>query len=230
MVSWRGLPSASARNQHLILALVALLLGIALIAPLWGTRLESPQYHGEEALKVSVFAGRLTGDLREIQTLNQYVGVHIPTNIPELKFSRPVIAGFLVLTVLVCFLPARHRRRGSLVLFVWLFVFLTTALLLLQYRLYELGHVRSKGILTSIKDFTPLVIGTQKIGNFTVSSYPEIGGWSLLAAMVLSGFAAFVSKKKVAEETGETDHSNAAAKQISIHKRNAIEWQSTTKV
>jgi hypothetical protein len=207
------------------------LLAFALIAPLWGTRLESPQYHGEEALKVSVFAGRLSGDLHEIQTLNQYIGVHIPMDIPELQLSRPMIGGLILLTAFVFFLPSRYRRYGTAVLFVFMLVLLTTALAFLQYRLYEMGHVRGKGILTSVKNFTPLIIGSQKIGNFTVSSYPQIGGWSLLAAMLLTGFAAFIRPKRMgAAEGGKTNRSDPRPQQLPVHKRNRIEWQSISKL
>jgi len=61
------------------------LLVLSLTLPLWHLRMEAPQYRDEEALKVAVYPHALRGDLNEIRVLNQYIGVHIPAQLPQLR-------------------------------------------------------------------------------------------------------------------------------------------------
>src|SRR3954466_4308047 len=79
-------PMNKVRRTILPMALALLAAGSLLAAvklPLWHLRMEAPQYKDQEALRVNVFAGSMSGDLREITVLNQYIGVHIPPVLPQ---------------------------------------------------------------------------------------------------------------------------------------------------
>ena len=179
-----------------MLAGVALLLAVTLWAPLWSTRMESPQYRGEEALEVVVYAGQMRGDLREIQTLNKYVGVHLPERIPELR-ATPWVLGFLLLAALVALLlPLAGRRKAAMALFVLMLLVSIAGAAMLEHRLQELGHDRTHAIVANFSDFSPPLLGTAKIANFTVHAGLEYGAWAFLAAWFLTGWAAFSGRKK----------------------------------
>jgi len=58
---------------------------------------------------------------------------------------------------------------------------------IVQRRLYAVGHERDRHApITAVKDFTPRLIGPTKVGNFTVWSFPHIGGIALAAAAALT--------------------------------------------
>ena len=58
-----------------------------------------------------------------------------------------------------------------------------------QWRQLRPGQfeVARTDLVKAVKDFTPPLIGPAKIGNFTVWSFPHLGGCALLAAAVLAG-------------------------------------------
>jgi hypothetical protein len=78
-------------------------------------------------------------------------------------------------------------RWTSVAVFVALLVFSAS---IVQRRLYGVGHDRDPHPpITAIKDFTPRLVGPTKIGNFTVWSFPHIGGIALAlgAGLTLAG-------------------------------------------
>ena len=81
-------------------------------------------------------------------------------------------------------MTGRIVRWASVGLFVAFFVFCTQTI---QRHLYSVGHDRDRDApITAIKDFTPRLIGPTKVGNFTVWSFPHVGGIALVAAMSLA--------------------------------------------
>lgn len=181
----------SGPGPRVMMGAVAALLAISLLAPLWITRMEAPQYRDEEILEVRVSAGRVEGDIREIDLLNQYVGVRLPLDTPELQASPWLLAGLLG-CALVATVAAPGRRRAVIWLLLGAMVLTAVGGLgLLQYRLWEMGHVRDKSIFAGVADFTPPVLGSKKIANFTVHMSLGLGGWAYGLALVLVGATAW---------------------------------------
>jgi hypothetical protein len=68
-----------------------------------------------------------------------------------------------------------------------LVMFLVASAAVVQARLYQVGHDRDPlSPLRSVHDFTPLLVGPAKVGNFTVWSFPHAGAVMLLMAAALS--------------------------------------------
>jgi hypothetical protein len=178
------------RGRRPALAAASVLLLAALFVPLWMTRMEAPQYRGEEALRVKVFAGRVTGDIREIELLNSYVGVHLPLDTPEMKATPWVLGGLCLLSLIVLLVPLRRRGSAALGLSLLMIVVGVAGAGVLQYRLYQLGHERTHSVMARVPDFTPFVIGSQKIANFTATMSIGPGGWCYLAALILLAWSA----------------------------------------
>jgi hypothetical protein len=132
------------------------------------------------------------GDVREVETLQRYIGVTFPERMPELQWLPLVV---LVLTVML--LAGAMAGRGPVgrvlrVVTVTLFVvFLAGSAALVQKRLYDVGHDRDPNApLKAVKTFTPPMVGPARVGNFTVWSFPHAGALALLTAGVLAGAAA----------------------------------------
>ncbi|MFQ5720270.1 MAG: hypothetical protein ACE5IK_12045 [Acidobacteriota bacterium] len=195
--------SAWSGRRRLIPIAAAAALAVTLVAPLWRTRMVAPQYRGDEALKVDVYAGRVVGDLAEIQTLNQYIGVHLPLDTPELRATPWVLGALLLLAVLWALVPPTWYRPAAAVLLTGMVLAAALATFALEKRLYEIGHDRDRGVFARVDDFTPPIIGSRKIANFVVSTMPQVGAWAFVAAAGLAGWGAF-SRSGVRGRTMET--------------------------
>jgi hypothetical protein len=165
----------------------ALLAAAALVLPLWGFSMSAPQYP-DETLHLQVQRTGIVGDVHEVETLQQYVGVRFPTDMPELKWATRAIVAGIVLLLLAAFVGAgtgAHVYR--MVCAVALVIFLVASAGVVQARLYQVGHERDPhSPLRGMRDFTPPLVGPARVGNFTVWSFPHAGALFLLAAAALS--------------------------------------------
>jgi hypothetical protein len=169
----------------------ALLTAASLTLPLWGVRMTAPQYP-DEALMLHIDRNGIGGDVQEVETLQQYIGVRFPADLPELDWLPAVVAGLTVLLVAGAAAGSGALAHGLRVATVVLFaLFLAGSAAVVQKRLYDVGHQRDPNApIKAVKDFTPPLIGPAKVGNFTVWSFPHVGGCALLAAAVLAGSVA----------------------------------------
>lgn len=176
------------------------LLLASLRMPLWHIRMEAPQYHDEEALKVNVLPGSLNGDLREIKVLNRYIGVHIPDTLPQTHWLPIVIGAGAVLGLIAAFLPPRIRRFAAPGAAALLAVAMLTAAGQAQWQMYHLGHARDQHTpLQGIKDFTPPLLGNLKLANFELKSRLGPGSAAIAGAIALYAAIGFAARKKKLE-------------------------------
>lgn len=159
----------------------------ALILPLWGFAMSAPQYP-DETLHLQVTRAGIVGDVQEVSTLQHFIGVRFPTALPELKWATAGIGGLAVLLLLGAFVGVGTGGRVyRLVCAVALVMFLVASAAVVQTRLYQAGHDRDPSSpLRGMHDFTPLLVGPARVGNFTVWSFPHVGALTLLVAAALS--------------------------------------------
>ncbi len=153
--------------------------------PLWRVTLEAPQY--PEGIGMLIHVNGVTGvtehDLDNINGLNHYIGMHRiePDAIPELRYM-PWIAATIALTgLLVAWRGARGLYIG------WACAVLATlgAGVYDFWRWeYDYGHNLNPDAAIRIPGLTyqPPLFGSKQILNFVANSYPDIGGWMLIAA------------------------------------------------
>ncbi len=197
-------PEPARRGSRRRLLLAATLAGTAAVMlvaslwlPLWRMRLEAPQYRGAEALQVIVSPHGMGGDLREIEVLNQYIGVHVPKTLPEFRWLPAVLGGGAGLTVLAAALPGRLRRMGLLLVPVGLAMALGAAAIQARGQMRDIGHDRDhKTKLVGVPDFTPPMLGTSRIAQFEVTSRLGAGAILISAAMALQTAAAALSRRQ----------------------------------
>ena len=165
----------------------AALTAAALALPLWGFAMSAPQYPGE-TLHLQVARAGIVGDVGEVSTLQKYIGVRFPRELPELRWATRAIAALAALLVVGAFAGSGRAARAYRVACAAAFLlFLAASAAAVQVRLYRVGHERDASApIRAVHDFTPPLVGPAKVGNFTVWSFPHTGALLLLGAAALS--------------------------------------------
>jgi hypothetical protein len=165
----------------------AILTAAAFVLPLWGFAMSAPQYPGE-TLHLKVARSGIVGDVGEVSTLQKYIGVAFPRELPELRWAMRTIAALAALLVVGAFAGSgRAARTYRVVCAAAFLLFLAASAADVQARLYRVGHERDANApIRAIHDFTPPLIGPARVGNFTVWSFPHAGALLLLGAAALS--------------------------------------------
>ena len=164
-----------------LLVLAAVMLVVSIFLPFWSMTLNAPQYPG--GLHVLAFLNRLTGDVHEIDGLNHYIGMRPLGEAAQLERSLSIMM-IVVLSLLVFGAVFIHNKWAALLsLPAVLFPvgFLVDLYLWLSYFGNNLDPTAP--LSSSIKPFTPPVLGTGKVGQFTTVAVPESG---LILAAVAS--------------------------------------------
>jgi nitrous oxidase accessory protein len=142
--------------------------------------MRAPQYPA--GLSLSAYGTGMTGDVSELNILNHYIGMP-PLHAPPLETAMfPYAVGALIV---LCLLSPLHRMLRRLAIAA---VGLAPVAMLadLQWRLYEFGHTLNPEAPIRLKAFTPLVIGSTAMGNFTSTGMVSWGlGCLVIAALLL---------------------------------------------
>ena len=174
-------------NARVCYALAAALCAAALAMPLWGFAMSAPQYP-DETLHLRIARSGIVGDVHEVETLQQYIGVRFPNDLPELTWAVRSIIALAALLFVAAF--AGHRRLGHwyrIACATMVVTFLMVAAAAVQARLYQVGHERDNNApIRAVRNFTPPLVGPVKVGNFTVWSFPHVGGILLVGAAAFS--------------------------------------------
>ncbi|MHC4550457.1 MAG: hypothetical protein ACYTEZ_16955 [Planctomycetota bacterium] len=181
-------------------ARVLLIVGVLAIPlvfhlPLWTMAFESNQY--PDPLRLAIHVDHLEGqktaqrdDLREINSLNHYIGMR---PLLESDFSEflwmPFAMGFFALFCLRAVVLGNIRDATDLaVIYLYFGGFSAWNF---YHRLYQYGHNLSPDAAIEVEPFTPPLYGRVRVANFWVESYP--GGASVAIAVTgLCIFAAVV--------------------------------------
>jgi copper chaperone NosL len=167
------------RLSRVMTAVAALALLAVFALPLWRIDLLAPQYPEGIGMLIRIddVQGVKPQDLNNINGLNHYIGmkeIHAES-IPELRYM-PWIVGALVVTGL---LVAAWGRRKALVAWLGAFLVIGVAGLADFYRwAYDYGHDLDPEAIIKVPgmSYTPPIIGTKQLLNFTASSWPSTGG------------------------------------------------------
>ncbi len=159
----------------LVLLIVPLLIGLT--HPLWHIEMEAPQY--PEGLSVQIYAHTLESghdgsDLREINILNHYIGMK-KIDRTELTDLDWLPFGFGLLTILLLRVAAVGNVRSLLDLTVVVGYFSAFSLGRFALKLHSYGHNLSPDAPIKVPPFTPALLGSKQVGNFTTHAYPGSG-------------------------------------------------------
>lgn len=149
----------------------------------WGMTLFAPQY--PNGLHVQAYLNRLEGDVEEIDRLNHYIGMRPLEEAAQLerRFSKHILIAF---ACMLCATIVVHSR-WAVVLALPAITFPPGFLIDLHFWLNNFGqNLDPKAALSSsIKPFTPPVLGEGIIGQFRTIAWADTGFYLACAASAL---------------------------------------------
>ncbi len=168
----------------LLFMVAVLLLVVSIFFPYWTMTLHAPQY--PKGLTIDLYVNRVEGDAKEIDSLNHYIGMPKMEEAAAFERSFSVIAVTALALLLIAAVFVRNWWAALLALPVIAYPLIFLADLF--YWLYTFGHnLDPKAPLSSsIKPFTPAVLGLGKVGQFETTASVTTGWWlAALASLVL---------------------------------------------
>jgi hypothetical protein len=163
------------RSRWLLLLLLAPLL-LAVIAPLWQMRFAAPQY--PDGLRLDIYTYTVTGDVQEVNTLNHYIGMGKIDRaaLSDLSFLPFAIGTFALLLLRAAALGDLRSLVDLVALYTYFGIF---SFARFAYTLYVFGHNLDPKAPFRVEPFTPTVLGSGEVANFTITSLPARGSWYL---------------------------------------------------
>ncbi len=165
------------------LGLAAFCLLVSIFMPYWRMKLLAPQY--PQGLKVQVYLNRMTGDVREIDGLNHYIGMRPLEEAAQLERSLSIIA-VVVISLLVIAAIYIHTQWAAL-LSLPAVVFPAIFLADLYFWLWNFGqNLDPRAPLSNaIKPFVPPVLGSGYVGQFRTIASVDSGFYLAIMASIL---------------------------------------------
>ena len=184
--------------SRIVAFVAALLLIPAALLPLYQMTLYSNQF--PDGLQLSIYSYTLEGghtanrdDLREINTLNHYIGMRplLESDFSEFKWIPLALGSFFILILRAIVIGKMSKLVDLVVMFGYFGAF---SLFSFCHRLYEYGHHLDPSAPVKVGAFMPPVFGEQQMANFTVYNYPGAGSYFLFAAILMLVLAVFLSR------------------------------------
>jgi copper chaperone NosL len=156
-----------------LLMLGGLLLIISIFLPYWSMTMFAPQY--PNGLNVQVYVNQLAGDVREIDSLNHYLGMPPLDEGGQLERSISVVAITALGLLLLAAVFVHNKWAAVLALPALLFplIFLAD----LAFILYQYGHSidPESALGGAIDPFMPPLFGEGLVGQFKTIASAELG-------------------------------------------------------
>jgi copper chaperone NosL len=187
-------------GSRILIMVAALALLCAFFFPLWNMTFTSNQYL--DGLQLHIYAHQLEGgktperdDLREINSLNHYIGMRplLESDFSEFSWIPFVLGGLILLSLRAMVVGKMSGLVDVFVLFVYFGLF---SIWSFYHRLYIYGHNLDPTAAIKVPPFIPPLFGTKVIANFTVQSYPDLGSAAMILFGILLLLAIAVSSKK----------------------------------
>lgn len=167
-----------------IFSAARVLLLVSIFFPYWHMTLHAPQY--PNGLSISAYVNQLTGDLREINGLNHYIGMRPLSEGATLE--RETSIWLIIAMVLLIEGAAFVHTRWAVLLAIPAILFPAVFVADLFYWLHTFGQNLDPHapLSSSVKPFTPPVFGTGFIGQFKTEAAPGVGLLMAGAASVMT--------------------------------------------
>lgn len=175
----------------LFLARFALLLSIFL--PYWHMDMQAPQY--PDGLSITAYVNRLEGDVREIDSLNHYIGMRPLGDAGQLERSLS-IASLIAMVLFIEGAMYIHSKWAAL-LAIPAVMFPVVFLADLWYWMNDSGQNLdpTAAMSSSIKPFTPPVLGSGRVGQFETYASMGAGLQLAFAASVLTIIGLYLHRR-----------------------------------
>ncbi|MCC6703698.1 MAG: cytochrome C [Thermomicrobiales bacterium] len=169
---------------RLLLALSGVMLAVSTAFSYWALTLHAPQYPG--GLRITVFTHKVTGDVREVDGLNHYIGMMPLADAASLE--RTVATYAIIAFVIMALAAAVLKRRWAPWLAAPIVLFPIVFAADLYFWLYRAGHNLdpTAALSSSIKPFTPAIIGEGIVGQFSTTAMFGAGWFVALAGAIVA--------------------------------------------
>jgi len=157
-----------------------------------------------DGLNLYIYAHSLQGghpqdrdDLKEINTLNHYIGMHSLTenDFAEFKWIPLMLGIFFILGLRSIVLGKMSNLIDTAVLFGWFGAF---SLWSFYNKLWLYGHNLDPTAAVKVPPFMPPLLGMKQLANFTVYSFPGAASYFLFAFLILLAVAVVLSRAEKA--------------------------------
>ena len=157
----------------IFLGAAAFLLLVSIFLPYWKLTLVAPQY--PNGLHVHVYVNQVKGDVREIDTLNHYIGMRSLTEAANLERTLSI---FLIAVISLLAFAAIYVH-SPVALFFSIPAFLYPAIFLgdLYFWMWNFGtHLDPRAPLSgAVKPFVPPILGASQVAQFKTIASWDIG-------------------------------------------------------
>ncbi len=176
----------------------AVLLAATFLFPLWNIALYSNQF--PDGLNMYIYSYKLDGghppgrdDLREINTLNHYIGMRplLESDFAEFAWLPLALGAFVVLSLRAAVVGKMSKLVDNLVMFAYFGLF---ALWSFYHRLYSYGHNLDPEAPVKVAPFMPPLLGEKQLANFSIYSYPGPASYLIIAFFLLLAAALWLSR------------------------------------
>ncbi len=185
--------------------------------PLWTMSFTSNQY--PEPLKMSIHINKLEGqitdkrdDLREINSLNKYIGMRplLDSDFSEFLWM-PFVVGIFVLLIMRSVVFGRLRDLVDIaVMYLYFGAFSAWDF---YSRLHRYGHELDPEAPIKVDPFMPPIYGKHKVANFWIESYPggasyalAIFGALIFIALAIALWRGFIAHKAELKQLATGEH------------------------
>lgn len=186
-----------APKSRMLVLVAALLLIPTFLFPLWNMTLFSNQF--PDGLDLHIYSYTLSGahtaardDLREINTLNHYIGMRplLESDFSEFTWLPLMVGIFFILSLRAAVIGKTAGLVDTAVLFLYASLF---SLWSFYHRLYLYGHNLNPDAPVKVPPFMPPMLGSQQLANFQVECYPGLASFFLIGFFLVMGLAIFLS-------------------------------------
>lgn len=172
----RSLATPLRASTRVVVVALLVPLVYAAAAPLWRLEMKAPQYPA--GLELRIYPYTVEGDIQEVNTLNHYIGM-APIDraaLSDLDWLPFAIGAFALLVLRVAAIGDLRALVDLVALFTYFGIF---SFARFAYTLYVFGHNLNPDAPFDVEPFTPVVLGTGEVANFTITSLPSSGALAL---------------------------------------------------
>lgn len=182
-----------------LLIAAAAFLAISTFLPYWRMRLNAPQY--PSGLFVTVYVNHMEGDVAEIDGLNHYIGMRPLGEAAKIERAIAPIAMVVIglMIIGVAFIHSKWLAVFAIPAMTFPFVFIADLWVWLWY--YGNNLDPKAPLSSAIKPFTPAVLGTGHVGQFSTTAVLQAGWYLALTAAILAGVG--LHYRRVARQAAE---------------------------
>lgn len=161
----------------------SILLLVSIFLPYWKMTLLAPQYPG--GLSVVAYLNRLTGDVREIDGLNHYIGMRPLEEAAQLERSLSIFAVVVISLLLLSAIFVHNQNAAYLSLPAMLFPAIFLGDMYFWMRNFGLNLDPTAALSSAIEPFVPPILGEGTVAQFRTIASLQSGIYLALLASLL---------------------------------------------